>query len=1040
MSRRRFLVLTAKGSALVAAATTILRKELLAPAHADAATAAGRTGLLVRPDDQLRLTFELLNLDLDPMTNTLVTIDAANPFAGIVIGFGSQHTVEDPIATGAPVPTAAADHRGAGDSRIVLAVPSGTPYTAEALLGFAAHALVLDDRADPARGTSPTGEPLPDVTALELDESLVFSPTPDGRFVAATVPVTLGDVTELWRARLATVDGLGALSEPKDPGPNLVPTQLRAIWSRPGDPPFERTLDEATRDLLVGATTGTAGVPLSVGRLWLTSAGAFTELTGVFSTGLLASFHQRGVTGRDLVVEVVERGYLAPFGHEATITRVTQRDLRIDDGGGVTDVLVQDDYLTVAAPTRVYDSVHMPDGRRAFPFTAVTVTGAGAGPVGKAQVTLSDGSSIGLDRAWVITSDRVDLALTYEARDKVGDGGITFLLPAVFVAESSAYAVQDTVNGQITVLGRLAQYFAEAPDERRRLLLGGQTMTWAEPPSGGSTPAGSRLATASARLVLDRPAFDPADAATVRDNLEATRTPAFFPRVADATVADPALSSMLGGTTGEVEVIWADRWLTDGTGAGNPDLAYFTLPSAGTLARTGSGQGLLTPTFAFDGFSQAVGPGSQLPVDANGNLTWDPAQALGDGATLLGNLLLRDLVELVNTSLDGLEGEKGLPTFEVVVEEGDNDFDPPKSISFVLAWQPKLKPFPASNPVFLTTDVIDPGIFDDPTTAALELTYVVPFDGADTAGFDVELGLDNFGLRLPPVKSALELYFGRLHFLQPHDGNADLDTTLQDWRFVDVLGWLDPVRQFVLTVLDLFDLDVNDDGVHLDVDVPIPSFSIGVVGVTRVSIGFALDIPNDGGTTIDFNLSSRDDPFAVTVFGFGGSGSLELELSSQELVFLEVSTAITYELGVSFVLGSASLSASLGLDVLYEKVPDDAVTLTAFVELRGNVSLLGIVNVTGKVTVSLSYNLTSKVLHGSAKVVGEVETPFGKSEASTEAVVDIPLGDRAAAAARARRTTSQSRLAAALAEPDPLLSFADRFDADEWTTYCTAFS
>jgi hypothetical protein len=203
-----------------------------------------RVDRLIRADDQLRLTIEYLNLDADPGGDTLVVVDPRQPFTGVRLIFGSQHTVEDPIATGDPVPDRGVDHRTARDSRLVFALPAGTPYALKATLDLAARSLELDDRSVPGRKPSPSGEPGADVTALEVVDSLIFSPEPEGRFRAGIAPITRDDVTELWRARLES-----------DPATPELRPRLRAVWSRPDDPPFDRPLDADDRERIVTATT-----------------------------------------------------------------------------------------------------------------------------------------------------------------------------------------------------------------------------------------------------------------------------------------------------------------------------------------------------------------------------------------------------------------------------------------------------------------------------------------------------------------------------------------------------------------------------------------------------------------------------------------------------------------------------------------------------------------------------------------------------------------------------------------------------------------
>ena len=51
--------------------------------------------------------------------------------------------------------------------------------------------------------------------------------------------------------------------------------------------------------------------------------------------------------------QLIERGYLVPFGHPATVTRVSEREFRADEAGGSTAAVVQSDHLAVAVPSLV---------------------------------------------------------------------------------------------------------------------------------------------------------------------------------------------------------------------------------------------------------------------------------------------------------------------------------------------------------------------------------------------------------------------------------------------------------------------------------------------------------------------------------------------------------------------------------------------------------------------------------------------------------------------------------------------------------------
>ena len=114
-------------------------------------------------------------------------------------------------------------------------------------------------------------------------------------------------------------------------------------------------------------------------------------------------------------------------------------------------------------------------------------------------------------------------------------------------------------------------------------------------------------------------------------------------------------------------------------------------------------------------------------------------------------------------------------------------------------------------------------------------------------------------------------------------------------------------------------------------------------------------------------------------------------------------------------------------------------TLGAYAELRGSLSFIGIVEVSGKVTVALEYDVNAKLLRGCAAVTAEVSSIFGKKDVTRDVEVEVPLGDGGAVASPALAW----RHAAPAAGPDaaePDLSFGDHFTKPQWTTYCAAFA
>lgn len=981
---------------------------------------------LVRSDDQLRLQFELMNGEVDPASNTIVGLLGEEPIY-YVIGFGSQHVVEEPVASGTTPPGGSRKSRIAAESRIAIEIPDGTPFTVATLLDLAAYALLLDERALGGDSGTHETEPAPEVTAIEVPASLVLSPTPDERFVAEPMPITHGDITELWRARLARVVGDVAVEPP------LASPEVRAIWSRPEDPDFDRPVTAHDRAQLVIQTTQGDSQPIRIKQLWLSSQGAFLDADGAWAQGLLAAYRHRAVTGRDLRVEVVERGYIAPFGHPASITTLTERVFLADDNGESTASLKSDKFLAITTLGIDFPVEYMPSEGRTLPFTSVSAFDPGSGPIGSRRVTLPNGSSIKRKKARIITREGEDVRIAYIATDRDGRGGINFDLPVVFVADSEAYEPEALVDGRRTVLQKLARWYAdEANLAFAEAELNGQAIAWAEPPGDAARgAAGSVQTTNRIRFRLDRPDVNENAPDTIEETLRDISRPAFYPAVDKAWIVDPASTTAFGGEPPEMEVTVAQRYLDNGVDATNIDLGYLDLVEPVEMVPTTDATGMISASLRVETFGQGLGAG----IDLSGGF-WSPEDALGSLSglpTLLGNLSLAQLVGNINDLTD-LSGQ-GLPKIAIEPIPGDDINAPPIGACFNFTWEPALNSFPteAEKKTFIVTGDLDEqipeakGAFGDAEThALLSLRTCTPGDSS------FEVSLERFALQVPPGLPAVAILFERIRFYDVN-GSSTVDTDIADWLFVNQLGWLEPVKNLFLDTLGL-GAPTFEGGIFIDNDLPVPGLTLGIVNVDGLQVGLGIDLPDTGISSIDFAMSSREDPFTVTVFGVGGTGSFALMVDASQIVYVEGSLAVTYELAVNVFVAATSLSVELGVFVLYE---EKEVELGAYAVLSGSVSFIGIVKISGSVTVVLIYNPISKMLRGVAAVTGEVSSPFGKSSVTHDVEVEVALGDDNVGARR-------RGAAALLADPSPndanQLSFQDRYTRPQWNDYCNAFA
>ena len=296
-----------------------------------------------------------------------------------------------------PVSTAAASGRG----QAIQAIRNGLFQRRSELASMARRARdfkLEEDCKKPHLG--PGNFPVPllikepsfNETALELPYRLILSPN---RYAAWSHAFALDDSvrsaatgrTELWHSRLIASDGTRA----DDPALRTV----RAIWTRdrgfdPSKPvelppevndPFCLPLNYCQRYSIVRLTSdyGLAPYtpqPIAVERLLLTSLGSWVDTHGSWKpdgTGMtLSAWDQRGAMGRDNLVRVVEKGHLFPFGHEASLVRVTERKFDPNNAGN-TAYLRQRSFVVVKQPLRYY-SFGDRDFTRTFPFSSVRIT------------------------------------------------------------------------------------------------------------------------------------------------------------------------------------------------------------------------------------------------------------------------------------------------------------------------------------------------------------------------------------------------------------------------------------------------------------------------------------------------------------------------------------------------------------------------------------------------------------------------------------------------------------------------------------------
>ena len=169
------------------------------------------------------------------------------------------------------------------------------------------------------------------------------------------------------------------------------------------DDPFRMTLDSLDRCELVHLTSNyriptrnyasvakptnqqlQSPAPINVERMMLTSIGGYLKSLGTWDPLKVDANHQLTVEqwrhvatlGRDHYVRVVYKGYLLPFGHPASLVKVTERKIVVNKDypqNGFVAILHQRMFIVVQHPLKDFPVFGQPFGGRKLPFKRIEI-------------------------------------------------------------------------------------------------------------------------------------------------------------------------------------------------------------------------------------------------------------------------------------------------------------------------------------------------------------------------------------------------------------------------------------------------------------------------------------------------------------------------------------------------------------------------------------------------------------------------------------------------------------------------------------------
>jgi len=1027
---------------------------------------------LVRPDDLLALTFELINLTLDQtQTPPQFVRTQAGQDAFLIVYFPPQHVGETGFpANGSPstLPLPPVGAVLAGPSRLAFRIPpdlSALPFSVAALLDWASYQFTVASNALPDLGVDTQvvadlttlqqlprpHDPAPTETAIELPYRIILSPDATAVWAHSLSPVASPEGrTELWHTRLST---------PKSADPKAR-TAVRAIWTpdlagSPPDPIFPISPDFSQRQNIVSQCSDFAQIvntaipplvyvprPLKSERLILSALGGWLDANASWQFPITGQFnvtewrHIAGM-GRDQYVRVVTHGFVYPTCHRAAHIEITQRELALGSPSNRRgEYLVRRSYVVPLELEKDYEAVQsayaskrgeggeMPLRRLALK-TAITPELVNDSP----------------DNPFLIQDSSGPISFHFEGTDWEGQQ-VDFGLPLVFVpAEKSADP--STLN--------LARSLFGTVDTDLR----GQQLAFA---NTSDKPGTTTLPAFSFRLSA-QDATKPSTPGDLTTGLNAGQLPTghapFLPVVLQASVSVPAIDQFLGssGAPGPQTIRLSQTYLDNGlVAAGSPAEAvkevfasFVTPPTLGFPPdKVG---GLMNPSMVMNDLSRELGPVPDLSnLDLGSLLGNIDGNLIGSVVTLKQILGALDATHLPPVS-SPLQQIPGLTT----TRDGD-------TITTTFHWRPNVVRINDPSDDSTRQDGV-PLVTTKDTTLEITAKATTSLRGGDP-DFDVLGTLTNFALNLLPGTPAVQVSFDQLQFHARKGSKPDLSPKGVAVEFVGVLSFVRTLAELLPSdgFNDTPTLSVSPSGITAGYTLGIPAAGAGVVSLQDIAISAALELPFDGNpVALRLGFSERFHPFIVTVSFVGGGGYFLIAINTSGVELIEGSI----ELGANITIGLGIVEASAHvMGGLFFHWDGSGLYFTAYLRVGASVEIFGVVGISIDIYLGLTFSPTKLlpeplkqqmiaknvvgIVGGVASVsVGvhvlfvsksvtltlerrfEIPTSFRLPVLGTISPGEIPLLGGLAV-----------QLLAVVEDP----TFDDTVTLDDWRSYCQAFS
>jgi hypothetical protein len=295
-------------------------------------------------------------------------------------------------------------------------------------------------------------------------------------------------------------------------------------------------------------------------------------------------------------------------------------------------------------------------------------------------------------------------------------------------------------------------------------------------------------------------------------------------------------------------------------------------------------------------------------------------------------------------------------------------------------WKPKISSWGLSGGA-LSTDPLFRANDENGLLVAVEAK--VRKSGSSGSKISVFCSLKHFDLILLAPAKFFELNFEKIEFLVDSASKMNVDVLLSGVKFVGVLSFVETLRDLI--PLDGFSdppyLDITKEGIDAGFSISLPSITCGILNIANISLGAGFTVPFIGQPlSVRFNFCSREKPFLLTVLCFGGGGWFNITISPNGVQILEAGFEFGAAISIDFGVASGGVHVMAGI---YYRMENSEASLTGYFRMGGNLRVLGLINASIELYLSLTYEFST------GKCVGKASLTIGVSIAFFSTKVTI---------------------------------------------------